>query len=76
MWPRFRLGRRLLISPAATVAAGDDVLVRLATGLALVKELAALSDRSLTLRQFNPDRTFAVSCTDVLSVEKIVGEVI
>ena len=29
MWPRFRPGRKLLVSPAAPVAIGDDVLVRL-----------------------------------------------
>ena len=29
MWPRFRPGRKLLVSPAAPVAIGDDVLLRL-----------------------------------------------
>lgn len=82
MWPRFRPGRRLAVSPAAPVAIGDDVLVLLresAAGAgqqALAKELVRRSAAVLELRQFNPNVTFAVGMEKVESVHKIAGELI
>jgi SOS-response transcriptional repressor LexA len=76
MWPRFRAGRRLLVSPAASVAAGDDVLVELARGPVLVKELTRRSPSRIELRQFSPDVTFEVSTNDVRAMHKIVGEAV
>ena len=78
MWPRFRVGRRLIVSPAAAVANGDDVLVRLAgkEGFALVKELVGRPDGQIELRQFNPALTFRIAEVDILAVEKVVGEAI
>jgi SOS-response transcriptional repressor LexA len=76
MWPRFRAGRRLLVSPGAAVAVGDDVLVRLAGNKALIGELADRSRDTVELRQFNPDLTFAVENADVEAICKIVGEAI
>ena len=79
MWPRFRPGRQLLVSPAAPVAIGDDVLVRLAgessaTSKVLIKELDRRSASSVELRQFNPDATFEVSSADIAAIHKVVGE--
>lgn len=74
MWPRFRPGRRLAVSPAAPVAIGDDVIVLLGSGLVLIKELARRAAASIELRQFNPDLTFRVEATDVAAVHKVVGE--
>ncbi len=79
MWPRYRPGRRVAVSPAAPVGIGDDVLVLLAadgeTGQqALLKELVRRTAASLELRQFNPDATFAVSASAVAAVHKVVGE--
>jgi hypothetical protein len=78
MWPRFRPGRRLLVSPAAPVAIGDDVLLRLAPcqvqELVLIKELVQQSAGHVELRQFNPDVIFRVDSVDVASIHKIVGE--
>ena len=76
MWPRFRAGRRLLVSPAAPVAVGDDVLVHLSGGGALVGELVGRSTGSIELRQFNPYLTFRVDVTDDTAIHKVVGEAI
>ena len=76
MWPRFRAGRRLLVSPAATIAIGDDVLVGLAGGLALIKELVRCSASRIELRQFNPGATFEVKAAEVQAIHKVVGEAI
>ena len=74
MWPRFRNGRRLLVSPAAPVGIGDDVLVRLAGDKALIKELVGRSAALIELRQFNPDSTFQVDADSIRAIHKIVGE--
>lgn len=81
MWPRYRPGRRVAVSPAAPVVVGDDVLVVFRRegedGQAgLLKELVRRSAASLELRQFNPDRTFVVPAEAVEAVHKVVGEVI
>jgi phage repressor protein C with HTH and peptisase S24 domain len=84
MWPRFRPGRRIAVSPRAPVAIGDDVIVRLhsASGAAgegdrvLLKELVKRTGGNVELRQFNPDRTFTVSDSDVDAIEKVAGELI
>lgn len=78
MWPRFRPGRILIVSPAAPVAIGDDVVVRLSGegGSALVKELVRRSASEIELRQFNPDCRFVVALDQFEAVEKIVGEAI
>lgn len=85
MWPRFRAGRHVAVSPKTVPAAGDDVLVRLATECArspsgavpiLIKELVRRSTTGVELRQFNPDLTFEVSTTEIAAMEKIVGELV
>ena len=76
MWPRFRTGRRLLVSPAASIAEGDDVVVRLAGGGVLIKELVRRSASVIELRQLNPAKTFAVNTADVTAIHKVVGEAI
>lgn len=76
MWPRFRVGRRLLVSPGSSVEVGDDVLVRLDGDRALIGELASQSMGRVELRQFNPDLTFTVDADEVEAVHKVVGEAI
>jgi hypothetical protein len=82
MWPRFRPGRRVAVSPGSPVTIGDDVLVRLARqpGVehqpALLKELVKRTGSFLELRQFNPGITFRVDCSDVEAIQKVPGEVI
>ena len=81
MWPRFRPGRRIAVSPRAPVAIGDDVAVRLGPAahadvgeLILIKELVSKSAAAVELRQFNPDLTFLVGASDIESIQKIAGE--
>jgi len=76
MWPRFRDGRRLLVSSIGRVAIGDDVLVQLAGDQVLIKELVRRSSTLLELRQFNPDVIFPVSAGGIFAIHKIVGEAI
>ena len=84
MWPRFRPGRRVAVSPRLPIAIGDDVLVCL-TGatnprresigkLALVGELLTRTNECARLRQFNPDRSFQVDAAQLEAIYKIAGE--
>lgn len=86
MWPRFRPGRRIAVTPRSPVAIGDDVLVRLrqedgdsgsAGGrLVLIKELVKRTHEFLELRQFNPDLSVRVGTERVDTIHKIAGELI
>ncbi|MGE5564378.1 MAG: helix-turn-helix transcriptional regulator [Bacillota bacterium] len=84
MWPRFRPGRRVAVSPKAPVAVGDDVLVKLKkapeqkaeTESVLIKELVGRSGSGLELRQFKPDLTFHVDPDEIAAIEKVVGELV
>jgi SOS-response transcriptional repressor LexA len=84
MWPRFRPGRRVAVSPHPPVAIGDDVLVVLrrdgdiehGVQLVLLKELVRRTAAFLELRQFNPEASFRVDMTDVKAIEKVAGEII
>lgn len=86
MWPRFRPGRRVIVSPRAPVSIGDDVIVQLRgnrgddeyrerVALVLVKELVKRSASYIELRQFNPDITFKVEADRVAAMHKVVGEI-
>jgi phage repressor protein C with HTH and peptisase S24 domain len=80
MWPRFRLGRQLLVSPAAAIATGDDVLVRLAGEATkpkiLVKELVRRSASTVELRQFDPEAAFEVDASAIAAIHKVIGEAV
>lgn len=84
MWPRFRRGRRVAVSPNAAIALGDDVLVKLRNSgeekgpnvLGFIKELVQNSSSGVKLRQFNPDMTFNVPAGEVVAIEKVIGELI
>jgi len=76
MWPRFRAGRRLLVSPAAAVEVGADVLVELKGDRLLIGELVGRSEAGIELRQFNPDATFAVVAGEIEAIHKVMGEAI
>lgn len=81
MWPRFRPGRRLAVSPRSPVAIGDDVLVGLSRArggcdIVLLKELVGRTAGFLELRQFNPEASFRIEIADIKSIEKVAGELI
>lgn len=86
MWPRFRPGRRVIVSPRAAVEIGDDVVVQLRgvegdaehrerIALVLIKELVRRTASYVELRQFNPDVTFRLEAERVAKIHKVVGEV-
>ena len=85
MWPRFRPGSRVAVSPRSPARIGDDVLVRLrpAAGAeqsgierVLLKQLVRRSATGFEFRQFNPDLAFAVEAAEVDAVLRIPGELI
>jgi len=82
MWPRFRPGRTLLVSPAAPIAIGDDVLLRLTSlselgrAMVMIRELVRQAGDCVELRQFNPDMTFKVDASEMAAIHRIVGEAI
>lgn len=82
MWPRFRPGRRVAVSPRSPVAIGDDVLVLLKRKsgnggeLVLLKELIKRTGDRVELRQFNPDVTFSVDTAEVEALHRVSGELI
>lgn len=82
MWPRFRPGRRIAVSPRSPIAVGDDVLIILAERspagkrFVLLKELVRRTSTHIELRQFNPDSTLSVSAAEVETIHKVVGELI
>jgi SOS-response transcriptional repressor LexA len=80
MWPRFRKGSTIAVSPRAAVAIGDDVLVRLRVSdkawRGLIMQLVKRTNIRLELRQFNPDLTIHLEQVDVEAIHKIAGELI
>jgi SOS-response transcriptional repressor LexA len=85
MWPRFRAGARIAVSPRSPVAIGDDVLVRLRPAAevghdgveqVLIMHLQRRTATILELRQFNPDLTIHVGTDQVEAILKVVGELI
>jgi len=86
MWPRFRSGRRVMVSPRAPIAIGDDVVVQLRgtegdgehrdrISVVLIKELVKRTPDHYELRQFNPDVTFKVEAERVAKIHKVLGEI-
>lgn len=81
MFPRFKPGERVAVSPRSPVAIGDDVIVQLRgpdgdgerIKLVLIKELVRRSGGYIELRQYNPDTTFRVEIARVASVHKVRG---
>jgi phage repressor protein C with HTH and peptisase S24 domain len=82
MWPRFRQGRRVVVSPKANIAKGDDLVLILksnrAQGISTVVlgELVGQAASQVQLRQFNPDVVFSFDADRVVDLHKIVGELI
>lgn len=76
MWPRFRPDRRLLVSPGMPVEVGDDVVVELAGGKVLIKELVRRTQGVVELRQFHPEIIFTVEASEIEAIHKVAGEAI
>ena len=80
MWPRFRSGRRMAVSPRAPVAIGDDVLVSLdgsdGQAFAIIAELIGRGGGAVQLRQFDPARSFSIDDARITAITKVLGELI
>jgi phage repressor protein C with HTH and peptisase S24 domain len=85
MWPRFRTGSHIAVSPRMPVAIGDDVLVRLcrASGTEeagseriLIMQLVKRTATMFELRQFNPDSAIQIDTSEVEAIVRIPGELI
>ena len=81
MWPRFRPGQRIAVSPRSPVTIGDDVLLKLKpdggeSEQVLINRLVRRDANGIELRQFNPDLTFKVGGDEVAAIHKIAGELI
>lgn len=85
MWPRFRSGSRVAVSPRSPVAIGDDVLARIrrpqrvaddGTETVLIMHLVRRTAKTLELRQFNPDLSVEVDANEIDAILKVVGELI
>ena len=83
MWPRFRPGRHVAVSPRSAVAIGDDVLAHLVAdsvdgrqGSTLLAELVKRTGEDLELRQFNPAKSFRVKAAEIQAIQKVAGELL
>lgn len=84
MWPRFRPGRRVIVTPKSPISIGDDVIIHLLgapddagdrrVARVLIKELVRRSATFVELRQFNPDITFRVEQSEIAAMHKVAGE--
>lgn len=78
MWPRFLAGRRVAVSPAAPIRAGDDVLVMINPAgqqqFSLIKTLLRRTADTVGLRQYNPDVEFDVPSLEVATMHRVLGE--
>jgi transcriptional regulator with XRE-family HTH domain len=78
MFPAYEQGNLLLVNPAVPPAAGDDCLFvqEAADGarFALVKRLVRFNATSWTVRQWNPDKTFALPRRDWQRALLVIGK--
>ena len=73
MEPALKHGHLGWVHPRKPVKPGDDVVVQLNDGQALVKTLVRRTDSHLVLRQYNPPKEFKVDRAKVKSIHLIVG---
>ena len=77
MEPKYRQGDLLLIHPARPVRRGDSVLLikQAEDGehSAYIKELVGMTDQTVTLKQYNPARTFKVPKPEVQGLHLVIG---
>jgi phage repressor protein C with HTH and peptisase S24 domain len=73
MEPALKHGHLGWVHPRKPVKPGDDVVVQLQDGQALVKTLVRRTETHLVLRQYNPAKEFKIERSSVKSVHLIVG---
>lgn len=73
MEPVYRDGDKLIICPECEVRRGDRVVVKLATGEVMVKELLRETARQIALKSLNPIHPdIVVPATDVLWMKRVM----
>lgn len=72
MEPAFKHGCLAFVNPSKQVAPGDDVVVQLADGQALIKQMVRRTESHLILRQHNPPDDIKIARKDVKSIHLIV----
>ena len=73
MEPALKHGHLGWVHPRKPVKPGDDVVVQLRDGQALVKTLVRRTEAHLVLRQYNPAKEFNIDRDAVKSVHLVVG---
>lgn len=74
MFPRFKDGERVLVSPQAEARPGNDVIVRLTSGEVVCKTLQLSRDRQLLLTSANPTHEdLLLARQDVAFLHRIVA---
>lgn len=73
MEPALKHGHLGWVHPRKPVKPGDDVVVQLNDGQALVKTLLRRTDGHIVLRQYNPAKDFKIDRAAVKSIHLIVG---
>ena len=73
MEPALKHGHLGWVHPRKPVKPGDDVVVQLNDGQALVKTLVRRTDGHIVLRQYNPAKDFKVDRNTIKSIHLIVG---
>lgn len=72
MYPALRHGHLALVNPRKTALPGDEVVVVLADGEALVKELVRRTEKTLVLKQHNPPQELKIDQAKVKFIHLIV----
>jgi len=73
MWPVYREGDKLIVSPEAEVRENDRVAVKLTSGEVMVKELAHKSAKQIELKSLNPTyEPIVVSPSDVCWMARVL----
>jgi phage repressor protein C with HTH and peptisase S24 domain len=82
MFPRFKPGERVAVSPKKPVQIGNDVIVQLRGSdgndgeriqMVLIKELVRRTSTFIELRQYNPDMVFRVEARRVAHIHVVGG---
>jgi phage repressor protein C with HTH and peptisase S24 domain len=82
MFPRFKPGERVAVSPKKPVHIGDDVIVQLRgpdgddgerIHMVLIKELVRRTSTFIELRQYNPNMVFRVEARRVAHIHVVGG---
>lgn len=83
MWPRFRAGRTLLVTPSLAPTIGEDLLLTLIDkadspmmGSSFVAELVWQDSDAIRVRYFSPGVELTVERRRIGRIERIVGEAI